>query len=76
MKIANSGVDSRLFVWIRELIPFRSHAESQGMRAINRGNQSTSGIPQGSVLCPLVFLAYVNDIWRNNESTIRLFAVI
>ena len=31
-------------------------------------------MPHGSVLGPILFLAYVNDIWKNIESSIRLFA--
>ena len=60
-------------VCIREFLLGHTQGVRVG-RQLSAEVRVTSGVPQGSALGPLLFLAYVNDIWRNMDSTIRLFA--
>ena len=70
MKITNTGVDSRVVVWIRECLLSCTQRVRVGGH-LSEEVSITSDVPQGSVLGPLLFLAYVNDISRNIKSTIR-----
>ncbi len=59
--------------WVNSFLPDRQQSVS-----VNGTHSSwvsvTSGVPQGSVLGPALFLLYINDIKDNIHSTIKLFA--
>ena len=72
-KLEASGVRGRLHTWITSYLTCRTQ------RVVVDGSVSEeapvlSGVPQGTVLGPLMFLVYINDITANITGQLRLFA--
>ena len=72
-KLKQSGIDGALLNWIENYLVNRTQKVFIGS-SMSTLKQTTAGVPQGSVLGPLFFLVYVNDIVENLLSIIRLFA--
>ena len=58
---------------------FRSFLNDRYQRVVINGQHSDwapilAGVPQGSILGPLLFLIYINDLPDNLNSLIKLFA--
>jgi hypothetical protein len=71
--IAASGMDSRVVIWTREFLLGRTQRVRVGGH-LSEEVRIRSGVPQGGVLGPLLFPAYVNNIWINIDSTARQIA--
>ena len=72
-KLANCGVNFKLVSWIEDFLTGRTQ------KVVVEGEESESapvisGIPQGSVIGPTMFLFYINDLPDNLQSIVRLFA--
>ena len=72
-KLACFGIKGNTLKWIQSFLIGRTQT------VVLDGESSdevpvTSGVPHGSVLGPLLFLLYINDLPENIQSQIRLFA--
>jgi len=72
-KLKHYGINGAISKWIAAFLNDRKQRV-----AINGATSEwlpvASGVPQGSVLGPLLFLLFINDISQNISSTVRLFA--
>ena len=72
-KLEAYGVRGKLFNWIEAFLVSRKQS------VVINGTKSSwtevkSGIPQGSVLGPLLFVVFINDMSAGVASTCKLFA--
>ena len=72
-KLKSSGLAGPLIDWLSNYLDKRQQRVCLNS-CTSTWQSINAGVPQGSILGPLLFLIFINDIVQNIRGTIRLFA--
>ena len=73
LKLNQNGISVNLLKIIEDILPNRYQRVALNSQSFNRAVVN-AGVPQGSILGPLLFLDYANDLSTGLSSNPRLFA--